>query len=150
MVLQRVADRLVDFAKPFQTTLTNQLLHEASVAAQASALDGAGGDGCLAPLLEDTGPAAVADPAAAAPSQAWPRAEAAGSGTEVEVGEVRGSHLRPRRRRQGYPATCPPLCPRLVYHAGSPLRAEGEGAFPGYQGRGFLGSPGSPGSHPPL
>jgi len=92
----------------------------------------------------------VADPAAAAPSQAWPRAEAAGSGTEVEVGEVRGSHLRPRRRRQGYPATCPPLCPRLVYHAGSPLRAEGEGAFPGYQGRGFLGSPGSPGSHPPL
>jgi hypothetical protein len=66
VVLQRVADRLVDFAKPFQTTLTNQLLHEASVAAQASALDGAGGDGCLAPLLEDTGPAAVADPAAGA------------------------------------------------------------------------------------
>lgn len=61
VVLQRVADRLIDFAKPFKTTLTNQLLHEAA----AAAAQGPGG-GAASPLLEDVGPAAAADPAAGA------------------------------------------------------------------------------------
>ena len=71
VVLQRVADRLVDFGKPFKTTLTNQLLHEASAAAAQSTGD-------ELPLLEDAGPPAVEDPTAAA----------AAAGAEVMDGGV--------------------------------------------------------------
>jgi hypothetical protein len=46
VVLQRVADSLDGFVKPFRTTLSNQLLHEASAAA-------AGAIG--PPLLDDAG-----------------------------------------------------------------------------------------------
>mmetsp|Transcript_16357 Transcript_16357/g.39999 ORF Transcript_16357/g.39999 Transcript_16357/m.39999 type:complete len:618 (-) Transcript_16357:1039-2892(-) len=59
-VLQRVADRLVEFTKPFKTSLSNQLLHETS----ASQSSGKGGGG--APLLDDAGPGAVEDPILAA------------------------------------------------------------------------------------